>query len=273
MASSPSCARSCAGATLRARDQRRDADRAPGPRPRHHRDVTLPLAPGLNVLTGETGAGKSMIVGALGLLLGERAPAAPCARAPPSRWSKACSRHRAANRRAGRRARDSTWTTARRGAARGLRRGPLARLGERQPHHRRRARRAGRTPGGPARPARDAVAAAPRCAARHARRLRRAGAGPVRRGRGACHRRRGSGPRSLALAARRDEVRRRADYLRHVVTEIDAAEAQAGRGRGARSSRRGDSSQAGTLVGMPADRGRARRRRGALAALGRPIAR
>ncbi|HET7586121.1 MAG TPA: DNA repair protein RecN [Gemmatimonadaceae bacterium] len=37
--------------------------------------LTLPLAPGLNVLTGETGAGKSIIVGALGLLLGERASA------------------------------------------------------------------------------------------------------------------------------------------------------------------------------------------------------
>jgi len=36
-------------------------------------DVTLPLAPGLNVLTGETGAGKSMLVDALSLLLGERA--------------------------------------------------------------------------------------------------------------------------------------------------------------------------------------------------------
>ena len=35
--------------------------------------VTLPLADGLNVLSGETGAGKSLIVGALGLLLGERA--------------------------------------------------------------------------------------------------------------------------------------------------------------------------------------------------------
>ena len=35
-------------------------------------DVTLPLAPGLNVLTGETGAGKSMLVDALALLLGER---------------------------------------------------------------------------------------------------------------------------------------------------------------------------------------------------------
>ncbi len=35
--------------------------------------VLLPLAAGLNVLTGETGAGKSLIVGALGMLLGERA--------------------------------------------------------------------------------------------------------------------------------------------------------------------------------------------------------
>ncbi len=35
--------------------------------------VTLPLAAGFNVLSGETGAGKSIIVGALGFLLGERA--------------------------------------------------------------------------------------------------------------------------------------------------------------------------------------------------------
>ena len=35
--------------------------------------LTLPLEKGLNVLSGETGAGKSIIVGALGLLLGERA--------------------------------------------------------------------------------------------------------------------------------------------------------------------------------------------------------
>jgi len=38
-------------------------------------DVTLPLQAGLNVLTGETGAGKSMLVDALALLLGERASA------------------------------------------------------------------------------------------------------------------------------------------------------------------------------------------------------
>ena len=36
-------------------------------------DVTLNLGAGLNVLTGETGAGKSMLVDALALLLGERA--------------------------------------------------------------------------------------------------------------------------------------------------------------------------------------------------------
>jgi len=39
-------------------------------------DLTLELGPGLNVLTGETGAGKSIIVGALSLLLGERASSA-----------------------------------------------------------------------------------------------------------------------------------------------------------------------------------------------------
>ncbi|MEO6445060.1 MAG: DNA repair protein RecN [Gemmatimonadaceae bacterium] len=37
--------------------------------------VALPLRPGFNVLTGETGAGKSIIVEALGLLLGERGSA------------------------------------------------------------------------------------------------------------------------------------------------------------------------------------------------------
>jgi DNA repair protein RecN (Recombination protein N) len=36
-------------------------------------DLTLSLQPGFNVITGETGAGKSIIIGALNLLLGERA--------------------------------------------------------------------------------------------------------------------------------------------------------------------------------------------------------
>ena len=36
-------------------------------------DLTLQLQPGYNVISGETGAGKSIIIGALNLLLGERA--------------------------------------------------------------------------------------------------------------------------------------------------------------------------------------------------------
>ena len=36
------------------------------------REARLPFKPGLNVLTGETGAGKTMVLTALGLLLGER---------------------------------------------------------------------------------------------------------------------------------------------------------------------------------------------------------
>ena len=36
-------------------------------------DLTLELQPGFNVITGETGAGKSILIGALNLLLGERA--------------------------------------------------------------------------------------------------------------------------------------------------------------------------------------------------------
>ena len=36
-------------------------------------DLTLELQPGYNVITGETGAGKSILIGALNLALGERA--------------------------------------------------------------------------------------------------------------------------------------------------------------------------------------------------------
>lgn len=36
-------------------------------------ESVLELGPGLNVITGETGAGKTMLVTALGLLLGGRA--------------------------------------------------------------------------------------------------------------------------------------------------------------------------------------------------------
>lgn len=36
-------------------------------------ELSVEFAPGLNILTGETGAGKSILIGALGLVLGERA--------------------------------------------------------------------------------------------------------------------------------------------------------------------------------------------------------
>src|SRR5215468_5036191 len=36
-------------------------------------DLTLELQPGYNVITGETGAGKSVLIGALNLVLGQRA--------------------------------------------------------------------------------------------------------------------------------------------------------------------------------------------------------
>ncbi|MFZ0158156.1 MAG: AAA family ATPase, partial [Kineosporiaceae bacterium] len=39
------------------------------------RDAVLELGPGLTVVTGETGAGKTMVVTGLGLLLGGRADA------------------------------------------------------------------------------------------------------------------------------------------------------------------------------------------------------
>jgi DNA repair protein RecN (Recombination protein N) len=47
-------------------------------------DTTLPLAGGMNVLTGETGAGKTMVVTGLGLLFGGRADAGRV-RAEPGR--------------------------------------------------------------------------------------------------------------------------------------------------------------------------------------------
>ena len=56
--------------------------------------LTLPLARGFNVLSGETGAGKSIIVGALGLLLGERASADVIRTGADAQRSKACSTSR-----------------------------------------------------------------------------------------------------------------------------------------------------------------------------------
>ena len=38
-------------------------------------ELDIPFQPGFSVITGETGAGKSIILGAIGLLLGQRADA------------------------------------------------------------------------------------------------------------------------------------------------------------------------------------------------------
>lgn len=42
-------------------------------------DARLPLEPGFSVLTGETGAGKTMVVTALGMLLGADPTPPACA--------------------------------------------------------------------------------------------------------------------------------------------------------------------------------------------------
>ena len=48
--------------------------------------ATLPLGPGFTALTGETGAGKTMVVTALGLLLGQRADSAVVRAGSPQLW-------------------------------------------------------------------------------------------------------------------------------------------------------------------------------------------
>ncbi|WP_022883648.1 DNA repair protein RecN [Glaciibacter superstes] len=49
-------------------------------------EATLPLGPGFTAVTGETGAGKTMVVTALGLLLGERADAGTVREGQPQSW-------------------------------------------------------------------------------------------------------------------------------------------------------------------------------------------
>jgi DNA repair protein RecN (Recombination protein N) len=49
-------------------------------------EATLPLGPGFTALTGETGAGKTMVVSALGLLLGARADTGAVRQHRPQAW-------------------------------------------------------------------------------------------------------------------------------------------------------------------------------------------
>ena len=56
--------------------------------------VRLQLAPGFTVLTGETGAGKSLVVDAVALALGARASSDQAARAPMRPVSRQCGTRR-----------------------------------------------------------------------------------------------------------------------------------------------------------------------------------
>jgi DNA repair protein RecN (Recombination protein N) len=186
-------------------------------------DVTLPLGPGLNVLTGETGAGKSMLVDALALLLGGRSdtgairPGKPRAvvegvfeELPAGLRSRIealgldCDEGRLVVRReVAAEGRSRAWVNGSPTTA-----GVLAELGamlvdlhgqhDTQSLLRAETQRELLDAFGEAAGERQAVAETVAALAAVEAEER-------------------------ALAARRDEVRRRADYLRHVVTEIEAA--------------------------------------------------
>lgn len=49
-------------------------------------EIEVEFQPGLNILTGETGAGKSIILGSVGLALGADTVRICCARALSSGW-------------------------------------------------------------------------------------------------------------------------------------------------------------------------------------------
>ena len=210
-------------------------------------DVTLQLGSGLNVLTGETGAGKSMLVDALALLLGERAASGSVRPgAPKSLVEGAFEGIDPATRRRieelGLDVEEGRVVIRREVSAEGRSRAwvngspttaaVLTELGallvdlhgqhETQSLLHAEAQRDILDAFAHAEPERAAVAEA--YAAVSALRLQES-----------------------SLGARRDEVRRRADYLRHVVNEIDAAKIKPGEDEGLQiESRR--LRQAGALV-------------------------
>jgi len=210
-------------------------------------DVTLQLGPGLNVLTGETGAGKSMLIDALSLLLGERAAggsvrpgAAKSVVEGAFEGIDAATRRRieevgldledgrvVVRREVSSEGRSRAWVNGSPTTA-----AVLAQLGallvdlhgqhETQSLLHAEAQREILDAFAHAEPERAAVAEAHHAVSR----LR---------------------DEEVGLTARRDEVRRRADYLRHVVGEIDGAKIKPGEDETLQlESRR--LSQAGTLV-------------------------
>jgi len=186
-------------------------------------DVTLPLGPGLNVLTGETGAGKSMLVDALALLLGGRSDTGAIRPGKPRAVVEGVFEELPAGLRSGIEALgldcdEGRLIVRREVAAEGRSRawvngspttaGVLAELGamlvDLHGQHDTQSLLRAETQ----RQLLDAFAEA--AGERQAVAETVAALAAVE-------------AEERALAARRDEVRRRADYLRHVVTEIDAA--------------------------------------------------
>lgn len=186
-------------------------------------DVTLPLGPGLNVLTGETGAGKSMLVDALALLLGGRSDTGAIRPGKPRAVVEGVFEELPAGLRSGIEALgldcdEGRLIVRREVAAEGRSRawvngspttaGVLAELGamlvDLHGQHDTQSLLRAETQ----RQLLDAFAEA--AGERQAVAETVAALAAVE-------------AEERALAERRDEVRRRADYLRHVVTEIDAA--------------------------------------------------
>ncbi len=210
-------------------------------------DVTLQLGAGLNVLTGETGAGKSMLVDALALLLGERAASGSVrpgaaktivdgAFEGVDRLARERSEARGLDQEEGRlivrrevsaEGRSRAWVNGSPTTASVL--GELGALlvdlhGQHETQSLLHAEAQ--------RDILDAFA--------HAEGERAA----VSEAHAALHRLR---EEERTLSAKRDEVRRRADYLRHVVSEIDAARLKPGED-GALQVESRRLSQAGTLA-------------------------
>ena len=75
------------------------------------KDATIGLHPGLTVVTGETGAGKTMVVSGLGLLLGGRADPRSVRGGQNARGWKAGSRSRTRSCCSGRARSVANWTT------------------------------------------------------------------------------------------------------------------------------------------------------------------
>ena len=199
-------------------------------------EATLPIGPGFTAITGETGAGKTMVVTGLGLLLGQRADSG-AVRAGAAQASVdgvwIVPEHGAVAdrvREAGGDVEplgDGTRRAARRPIA--LERGPQPRHRRRAGGARRRARRSRRRARGRPRPVRPAAAALRRCAARRARPLRRRRRWSARWQRTA---RRSSAPARLVrelttLTDERDARAREAEELRAALAEIEQAAAAA----------------------------------------------